>query len=135
MPVMRPDKFISEFPVDTLSKFTAPGFLLLLTLAFGVWLSLSGKPYNGILFNVHKLIALAAVVVTVILFYQLLKGTTLPVFTIVLFIVAGLCVVALFFTGAMMSAGKLDYGMMLTIHRVALVLIVVAIGATVYTLA
>ena len=135
MPVMRPDKFISEFPVDTLSKFTAPGFLLLLTLAFGVWLSLSGKPYNGILFNFHKLVAVGAVVVIVIQLYPLLKGTALQIFLTVVFIVAGLCVLTLFFTGAMMSAGKLDYGMMLTIHRVALVLIVVAIGATVYTLA
>jgi hypothetical protein len=134
MPVTRPDKFISEFPVDTLSKFSAPGILLLLTLAFGVWLSLSGKPYNGVLFNIHKLVALGSVIVTVIQFSQLLKGTQLQVLPILLFIVAGLCVVALFFTGAMMSAGKLDYHMMLAIHRIALILLTVMMAVTLYLL-
>jgi len=117
-----------------LAKFAIPGILFLLTLAFGVWLSLSGKPYNGILFNIHKLIALGAVVVTVIQLYQLLKGTQIQVSPIILFIVAGLCVVALFFSGAMMSAGKLDYQVMLTIHRIALILITIVMAVTVYVL-
>ena len=134
MPVMRPDKFISEFPVGTLSKFTAPGILLLLTLAFGVWLSLSGKPYNGILFNIHKLVALSAVIVTVIQLYQLFKGTQLQVSPLVLFIAAGLCVVALFFTGAMLSAGKLDYQMMLAIHRITLIFLAIVMALSIYLL-
>jgi len=120
--------------MNTLAKFAIPGILFLLTLAFGVWLSLSGKPYNGILFNIHKLIALGAVVVTVIQLYQLLKGTQIQVSPIILFIVAGLCVVALFFSGAMMSAGKLDYQVMLTIHRIALILITIVMAVTVYVL-
>jgi hypothetical protein len=117
-----------------LSKFLTPAILLLLTLAFGVWLSLSGKPYNGILFNIHKLIALTTVVVTVILLYRLLKGTPLPVLPIVLIFAAGLCVLALFFTGAMMSAGKLDYPAMLAIHRIAIILMVIVIAGSAYFL-
>jgi len=118
----------------TPSKFLAPGILLLLTLVFGVWLSLSGKPYNGILFNIHKLIALSAVVVTGIQLYQLFKGTPIQVPLIVLIILAGLCVLALFFSGAMMSTGKLDYQLMLTIHRIALILITLVMAVTVYLL-
>ena len=48
------------------AKFVTPGVLFILTLVFGFWLSRSGKPYHTLIFNVHKLIALAAVVVTAI---------------------------------------------------------------------
>ena len=41
--------------METLSKFTAPGVVFILTLIFGFWLSSTGKPYNGVLFNIHKL--------------------------------------------------------------------------------
>jgi hypothetical protein len=132
MPVTRPDKFIAEFLVDTLSKFIAPGILLLLTLAFGIWLSLSGKPYNGILFNIHKLIALAAVVVTAIQFYQMLKRTPLQMPPLAMIVIAGLCVLVLFFSGAMISAGKLDYQAMLTIHRAALILMLIMLAVPIY---
>ena len=118
--------------MDTLFKFLAPALLLLLTLAFGIWLSLSGKPYNSILFNIHKLIALAAVVVTVIQLYRLLKGTPIQVAPIVLIIVVGLCMLVLFFSGAMMSAGKLDYPMMLSIHRKTIILLIVEVAGSIY---
>jgi hypothetical protein len=118
--------------MDTLSKFLAPAILFLLTLLFGVWLSLSGKPYNGWLFNIHKLIALAAVVLTVIPLYQLLKGSPIQVPWITWMIVAGVCVLALFFSGAMMSSGKLNYPLMLAMHRIALSLMVILVAGTVY---
>ena len=41
--------------MDILSILFAPGIAFVLTLAFGFWLSNSGKPYNGILFNFHKM--------------------------------------------------------------------------------
>jgi hypothetical protein len=128
----RPADAIMELPMDTLSKFLAPAILLLLTLAFGVWLSLSGKPYNAILFNIHKLATLAAVVVLVIQLYRLLKGTPIQVPPIVLIILAGLCVLLLFFSGAMMSTGKLDYSMILSIHRKAIILLVIEVAGSIY---
>jgi ribose/xylose/arabinose/galactoside ABC-type transport system permease subunit len=60
--------------VETLTKFIIPGIIFLLTLVFGIWLSNSSKPYNGILFNIHKLIALVAVIVTTMQIYMILKG-------------------------------------------------------------
>jgi hypothetical protein len=47
--------------METLSKFTLHGILFALTFAFGFGSSRAGKPYNGLLFNAHKLIALGAV--------------------------------------------------------------------------
>jgi len=109
-----------------LSEFLLPGIAFVLTLAFGFWVSHAGKPYNGLLFNVHKLIALGAVVATVIQLVKLLKGVDTLVFVIVLLVAAALCVIALFASGALMSMGKLDYALMLTVHRVAPVVLVIA---------
>src|SRR5271157_2139763 len=58
-----------ELHMDVASKFITPGILFLLTLAFGLWLSHSGKPLNTVFFTAHKLIALAAVIFTGIVIY------------------------------------------------------------------
>jgi hypothetical protein len=98
----------------------------LLTLVFGFWLSRMGKPYYVPLFNIHKLFALGAIVVPVIQLSKFLKNTDSPSLMIGLLIVATLCVVALFASGALMSMDKLDYSLTLTIHRIALVVLPIA---------
>ena len=108
------------------SKFLLPGIAFILTLAFGFWVTHAGKPYNVALFNFHKLIALGAVVATVIQLTNLLKSADALALIIVLLVVAALCVIALFASGALMSMDKLDYALMLTIHRVAPVVLVIA---------
>lgn len=111
-----------------LYQFAVPGGLFILTLALGFWLSRLGKPYNGILFNAHKLIALGAVVVTAIQMVKLLRGMETQALVTVLLVVVALCVIALFVSGALMSAGKLEYNLMLAIHRVAPFVLVVGLG-------
>ena len=120
--------------MDTVSKFITPGIVFLLTLVFGLWLSLSGNPYNGILFNIHKLIALGAVIATAIQIYNALKNAETQALLIALIVLTGLCVVALFVTGALMSMGKPAYDILLTTHKVAPFLAVMAIAATIYLL-
>lgn len=111
--------------METLSKFTLPGALFILTLAFGFWLSHLGKPYNGLLFNVHKLIALGAVVFAVVQMAKIPNLLTPLSLTAVGLALAALAVIALFVSGALMSAGKLDYALMLTLHRVGLAVLVI----------
>lgn len=108
--------------MEILLKTFLPGGLFLATLIFGVLLSQLGKPYNGLLFNVHKLLALGAVIVTVVQFSRALKGTDTLTLLIVLLILAGISVVALFASGALMSRPQLEkrnYTILLTIHRIA----------------
>jgi hypothetical protein len=121
--------------MDTASKFTVPAIAFLLTLGFGLWLSYSGKPYNGPLFNVHKLIALGATILTAIQIYQALKATDVQAILIGLIVIAGLGVVALFATGALMSMGKLPYKVLLTIHNIAPFLVGISLVALIYILA
>ncbi len=120
--------------MSILSRFVTPGIVFILTLAFGFWLSRSGRPYNGLLFNIHKLIALAAVIVTVVQLVTILKSTDLSALSIALLALAALCVVGLFVSGALMSAGKLDHALLHTIHRVALAALVIALPAAIFLL-
>lgn len=118
--------------MQLLSRFILPGILFVLTLAFGFWLSHIGKPYNGLLFNIHKLIALGSVILAGI---QIFKTPHSPGgLLIALLIIAALCVMALFVSGALMSAGKLDYALMLTVHRVAPVILTLCCAAVLYLL-
>jgi hypothetical protein len=120
--------------MDTVSKFLTPGIVFLLTLVFGFWLSLAGKPYNGLLFNLHKLIALGAVILAGRQFYLLMKGLSPQGWLIALIVIAAIGVLALFASGAFMSIGNLDYQAMLTIHRIALPLEVISMAAIIILL-
>ena len=116
------------------AKLLTPGMIFLLTLAAGLWLSRSGKPLKTGIFTVHKLIALAAVVVTALQTYNALRILEVQPLVVALLFVIGLCVVALFATGALMSAEKPGYRGLLTIHRIAPLLAVVAGVAVIYLL-
>ena len=120
--------------MEIASKFIAPGIVFLLTLVFGFWLNNSGKPYNGILFIIHKLIALGAVVATAMQIYNIFKvmGSQSPI--VILVILAAICVVALFASGAFLSIGNLNYQLMKTIHNIAPVLMVNAMALTIHFL-
>jgi hypothetical protein len=120
--------------MDILARFVTPGIVLLLTLASGLWLSRSGKPLKTGIFTVHKLIALAAVVVTALQTYNALKIPEVQLIVVGLLTVIGLCVVALFATGALMSANKPGYGKLLTFHKIAPLLAISAGVALIYLL-
>ncbi len=120
--------------MDIVTKFTTPGLAFILTLIFGFWLSGSGKPYNGILFNLHKLIGLGTVILTTMWVYNALKITEPNVLIVILIIITGICVVALFASGAFMSIGNLNYEAMKAVHNSAPVLAVIATGLVVYFL-
>ena len=114
--------------MDTIIQFTIPGVVFLLTLASGFWLSSAGKPYNGILFNLHKLTALGAVIATVIQLAKVLNSADSLSLVIALLVVAMVCIVALFASGALMSMGKANYGLLLTVHRIAPALLAIAMA-------
>ncbi len=120
--------------MDT-STFILPGALLLVTYTFGLWLSVLGKPYNALLFNLHKLVALGAVVVAVLRTYNLLNGASIHLPMIALTTICVLCVIVLFATGAQMSIGNLQHSPLLTVHRIALAVLPLAAISMVYILA
>ena len=112
------------------SKLIVTGLLLLFTLLSGVWLSHSGRPYNTVIFTLHKLIALGAVIFTVVTVQQLRTGMDTRTLALGAVVVTGLLFLALFASGALLSIGKPDHAAILMIHRVAPLLAVIATAAT-----
>lgn len=112
-----------------------PGLLFLLTLATGVWLSRSGRPLNTLIFTFHKLIALAAVILTGVAIYDLLPRAAVQSLTLILIVAAGLCVLTLFISGAFLSREKPVNKPLLTLHWIMPLFTVLSAAGAVYLLA
>lgn len=103
----------------TASKIVLPIILFVFTVVVGFWVSKTGKPYNTGIFTLHKLLALAAVVLAAIALVGLMKAASAPTLIIALIVLAALSVLALFGTGALMSIQKTVGSVWLFIHRAA----------------
>ena len=117
-----------------LNKFIVPGIGLILTILTGFILERSGKSLTGLLFNVHKLVALAAVVLTIIQLVKVFKTLEVQPLMILLLVLCVLCVLALFASGGLMSVGKLDLHTLQIIHRIASLVFVLGAGGMFYLL-
>lgn len=116
------------------SKIVLPIILFILTIAAGFWVSKTGKPYNSGIFTLHKLLALAAVVLAAMVVAGLLKTTQMHSVVIILLVLAVLSVVALFTTGALMSIQKTVGSGWLFIHRVAPFVLAGSLGTLFFNL-
>lgn len=120
--------------MDVLSAFFTPIVGFLITVVFGLWLSIVGRPYNGILFNIHKLIALGTVILASMKVYELLKVMEYQSSLAISLVVVVLCVVSLFLSGAFLSVGNVKYEVVILIHNISPVIMVIAMGCTIYLL-
>jgi ABC-type transport system involved in multi-copper enzyme maturation permease subunit len=96
------------------------GFGLLFGLIFltGYRMSRLGKPYNALLFNLHKFLALGAVaflVVTVVNVQKIAPLYSLQVLTLIL---TGLCFIVTIVVGGLVSIEKPMPGFIPKLHRV-----------------
>lgn len=119
--------------MNSASLLLCTGVLFIVTVIFGFWLSHLGKPYHQILFNVHKLIALAVVVLVGLEFSKLLKSGNVESKIILLVIFFAVMVISLFASGAIMSLDKLNFTMLRWIHRIAPI-VMVGLGVWVFVL-
>ncbi len=117
------------------SQTLIAGLLFPITLASGVWLSSAGKPYNSLLFTIHKLVALGAVIASAITLYQVRAGVDMTALALGAIVLTGALVLGLFITGALLSIGKPDHMAILTVHRVAPLLVTVSAATAIYLLA
>jgi hypothetical protein len=118
----------------SITRIVVIGLLFLFTFIFGIGLSNSGKPYHSMLFNLHKLIALGAVIVTAVTIYHLRSDGEIKAFVWGAGVITGLLFLALFVSGALLSIGKPDHAVILAIHRVAPLLAVIFTALTLYLL-
>lgn len=112
------------------------GALFLFTLLSGVWLSHSGRPLPGVLFTVHKLIAVAAAIAFGVIVYRLYQaGDLRAIVQLTALAVTGILFLGLFISGAWLSRGELPAQTVLWIHQIAPLLALVSSAATLVRLA
>ncbi|MCJ7717689.1 MAG: hypothetical protein MUO54_14380 [Anaerolineales bacterium] len=95
-----------------------PGLLFLIVVGFGFWVSRMGRPYNQVLFNFHKLIALGGVV---LLAMRIININPLESFSTLmngLIAAAAACAIVLFTTGAIMSIRDGETRLVLGLHQI-----------------
>jgi len=99
-------------------KITGIGLLFLLMIFSGIWLTKTGKPYTPVLFNVHKLLSLAAVVLAGIQAYSLFKNADAGSLELTLLILAGVLFIVLFVSGGLLNEDLKIYHLLRALHRI-----------------
>ena len=113
-------------------KAVAAGLLLVFAISTGIWLSNSEKPLNTLIFTIHKLIALLAVIFTGMVIHSMCRNIEINAIIITLIIVMGLCFLILFITGAFLSFEKPLPGIVLVLHRIVTILIIISTITLIY---
>jgi hypothetical protein len=117
-------------------RFVGAGLFFLLILLSGYWLSRSGKPYGTLVFTIHKLVAVAAVVLLGVTVRRMHQAVALGTIDLLATIVTGLFFLGTIVTGSLLSI-PLDKAMPAiehTLHRVTPYLTVLSTAATLYLL-
>jgi len=99
-------------------KLVIIAFLILITVFAGWFLHKTGKPYNSIVFNIHKFSTIGFVVFLSVLLYGYLKTSNLELIQIISLLGAAISTVTLLASGALLSLEKF-YDSMLLIHRIS----------------
>ncbi len=87
-------------------KFILSAVFVLLMIISGFTVSRTGRPYNSLLFTVHKLISLGTLVYMVIHFSRVDRGILFSMPVILIVLCTAILFISLFATGGMLSAMK-----------------------------
>ncbi|NOH13582.1 MAG: hypothetical protein HND51_18240 [Chloroflexi bacterium] len=113
-------------------KLAGISIAFLVIFFFGFWLSRSGKPYNAILFNFHKLIALATLIFLGISVYRINLATPLGTATVALAVLTGAVFLGTMVTGGLLNLDTPMPAALTVVHHIAPYLTVLATALTLY---
>ena len=116
------------------SKVVITGAFFLLIFLLGFLLSRLGKPYSLILFNLHKLIAVGAVVFLGVTIYNIQRAVGLAPLQVAAIVFAGLCFIVTIIAGGLLSIDRPMPAVLGVIHRFAPYLTLLSTAATLYLL-
>lgn len=111
------------------------GIAIVLTLISGALLSFLGRPLNSLVFTVHKLSAVAAIILIGLSARNLLKMGDVHLLYLVVTALAGLFLLILVVSGAMLSFDRPVPQMPLKIHQFLPVLALAASTLSIYIFA
>jgi hypothetical protein len=113
-------------------QISTPVILFVVTLAFGFWLMRTRRPLNIAIFTIHKLAALAGVLLAGKTIYEWSNARGLPSLALILSGMMAVSVLALFISGAFLSREKPATPALLLIHRLAPAALVLSAGYFLY---
>ena len=116
------------------SRLVGAALFFLFIFLSGFWLSHSGKPYSGIIFNVHKLLGVAAVIFLGITMYQASQTAQLSAVELSAGLVAGLFFISTIVSGGLVSIDKTMPTAISIMHKLFPYLTVLSTAATLYLL-
>ncbi len=117
----------------SLSKVLITGSFFLVIFFLGFLLSRSGKPYPGLLFNLHKLVALGALVYVAVMVYNAHRAAPFTPVASILALFTGLCFVATIITGGLQNIDR-SPSFLAIIHRFSPYLALLGTSAILYFL-
>ncbi|MFB0517627.1 MAG: hypothetical protein ACETWG_13645 [Candidatus Neomarinimicrobiota bacterium] len=118
----------------TLFRITGVGLFFLCIFLSGFWLSHSGKPYSSMILNIHKLIALAAVVFLVITVYRINQTAKLSPTEFIASVVTGLLFLVTIISGGLASLPRTMPTALLILHHLLPYFTVLSTAVTLYLL-
>jgi hypothetical protein len=113
-------------------RIVGSAVLFLLVFIFGFWLSRSGKPYNQVIFTIHKLTTLGAVILLAMTISQAHQATPLNLLQISVIGITAMFFVGAILTGALLSVDKTMPFIVLRLHQITPYLALLATCATLY---
>ena len=113
-------------------KLFISGIVFIITLVSGIWLSKTGKPYQTLPFNLHKLIALAFIVITYFIYRSIFKSIDTYNLALILTIICGLVAVVLLATGGMLSQAGEVKNSLVVVHKIFTLLLLFSVALFYY---
>ena len=110
-----------------ITKIIILALLLILVLITGIWMSRLGKPYQTVLFNVHKFATLALIVLGILILRNTSSDEGLSSIQWVLAIGTGLFLLISMISGGTLSAKKETATFINLSHKIASVLTLVGL--------
>ena len=110
------------------------GVVFLVIFLSGLWLNRTGKPFNGILLNVHKLIALGTGIFLIVIIYWIGQAGGLSTVEWAAVIVTGVLFLATGIFGGLASIDRPMPTAIVILHRVMPFLTALATALTLYLL-
>jgi len=115
-------------------RVTGTGLFFIAIFLSGFWLSRTGKPYSSLILNIHKLIALAAVVFLVLTVTRLNQAARLNTVEFTACVATGLLFLVAIISGGLVSLPKTMPEALTTVHHLLPYLTALATALTLYLL-
>jgi hypothetical protein len=116
------------------SKIIAASLFFLLVFLSGYWLNRTGKPYSTVIFTIHKLISLSAILYLGMLVARVHQAVPLQSSQWLAIGITAACLVITMITGGLLSLEKAMPVYLLKVHQILPYLTVISIGVSLYLL-